>query len=550
MNNDATWRRPSVQLAAIACVSVACLLPFIGRAFDIDDPIFLWPAQQIAVGDARPLAATANWYGATSTLLDVTNHPLLWPAVLAGVGRIAGFGERAMHAATLVFAVVALLGTYAIARRTTPHAWLAAGLTLIAPAFFVSATTAMSDVPLLALWTLAVVLWMAARDRSSAGLYLLAGLVAAAATMTKYPGLALVPLLATQCRRRAWPAQAIALALPVAAIVGWEVYTRAAYGRGALRVALDYAAEGDRWATLPRQLVVGLSFLGGCFPAAALVALGFTRRSLVVTAGIWLVIAVAVVLMPDRLASDRATTLAHVVVFVGIGVAIVVAAGQELLRPRDADARLIGCWVLGVFAFAAVVNWTTNARSMLPAAPAIAILAARQLARSKHRFAMPLAGVVIVGSGALSYALADADAQSADGVRSAVATIRQRAGASTGTLWFTGHWGFQWYMEPRGTAIDQFTSTLRAGDLFVWPGSNTNAALMPEIATRRIDALSVRLDTRATPRPRGAASFYASVLGPVPYELGSTPPLEFVVYRVTRNILPPDAPSTTSTTRP
>ena len=62
------------------------------------------------------------------------------------------------------------------------------------------------------------------------------------------------------------------------------------------------------------------------------------------------------------------------------GVAVAILAASEWSRRRDADTELLLAWLLGTYFFAAVVNWTANARSVLPLLPPAAILLARRIA--------------------------------------------------------------------------------------------------------------------------------------------------------------------------
>lgn len=47
----------------LGLVTLGLLLPFAGKAFHIDDPIFLWTAEQISVSSADFFGFDVNWYG-------------------------------------------------------------------------------------------------------------------------------------------------------------------------------------------------------------------------------------------------------------------------------------------------------------------------------------------------------------------------------------------------------------------------------------------------------------------------------------------------------
>ena len=181
-------------------------------------------------------------------------------------------------------------------------------------------------------------------------------------------------------------------------------------------------------------------------------------------------------------------------------------------------------------------------RSILPMAPAIVIVAIRALDRSpakpNHRawFAVP-----VVISAIISLLLATADTQMANASRQAAGMIHDRARTFHGTLWFDGHWGFQWYMEQHGAvAMDYDNALLPAGDLLVQPQNNSNVHPMPMSALRVTDDIQIPvLPFVATINEPCGAEFYSSFWGPLPYAFGPKTPEQFVVFRITQNILPP-----------
>ena len=82
----------------------------------------------------------------------------------------------------------------------------------------------MCDVWLLALWVWSVDCWLRGLERHSCWLLLLASLLAAAATLTKYFGVSLVPLLAvyTLVRERRLTSRLLFLLIPIAIIGIYE----------------------------------------------------------------------------------------------------------------------------------------------------------------------------------------------------------------------------------------------------------------------------------------------------------------------------------------
>src|SRR5947199_3829088 len=144
-------------------------------------------------------------------------HPPLCSYYLAAIGSIFGWSEISLHAAFLFWATMSILGTFALAqrfcrlegrapaspssqelrppdKRTNAAPFQAALLTLFTPIFLVSATTVMCDVMMLALWIWALELWLAGLDRRQWWCLLVSAALISAAALTKFFGLALLPL--------------------------------------------------------------------------------------------------------------------------------------------------------------------------------------------------------------------------------------------------------------------------------------------------------------------------------------------------------------------
>jgi 4-amino-4-deoxy-L-arabinose transferase-like glycosyltransferase len=215
--------RPGLSLAKELIVTLAltllCLLPFINKAFHIDEPLFLWTAQQIVHSPTNFYGFDVNWSGTAIPMSQEMKNPPLTSYYQALVGRLAGFREATMHLAFLPFAMATVAAVVLLARRFTGSGLWAGILLIASPAFLVSASSIMSDVMMLALWTWAILLWVWGLDRKSPALLLAAGILVSCAALTKYPAISLIPLLLAYglLRRRMWPWQGIALLVPVAA---------------------------------------------------------------------------------------------------------------------------------------------------------------------------------------------------------------------------------------------------------------------------------------------------------------------------------------------
>ncbi len=548
-------RRRRRDLLVVAAVTLLLLVPFVAKPLHVDDPLFVWSARQIVAHPLDPYGFAANWAGWSQPFSAVTQNPPGGCYLLAAIGRVGGWGEVALHVGLLPVAVLTAVGTYLLAAEFCRRPVWATVLAMASPAVLVSATSLMCDVPMLCLWVWAVALWVwgSAAERPGRAVGLLAGAVACAAAgvLTKYPAIDLVPLLAAQAvlcparRGSTRAAQAVALAVPVAALVAWNRASAGLYGAGAFTAAVEYARRVRATESLAAgtRALDTLCFVGGAaLTAAAVAAVAVVQRGAGGGRAVRVIAVAVTAAVLGGLASAACRTptgwrgpagppawayFAQYGTLAAAGVAVLAAAGVGVGPAGDRRRGLfLLAWVAGVFAFAAVMNWTVNVRSVLPLVPAACILVVRATDRDQNFrpawVAATLAAAVAVTMAVSEYRVAAANRDVAVG----------HAGAR---VWFTGHWGFQYYMQRGGARpVEADGVGLAAGDTVVLPLNNDGPARLPAGA----DVL-VRVEAgngywlSLTSNPMGGG-FYSSYGDRLPVVFGPVPAEAFWVARVGR----------------
>src|SRR5262249_54621551 len=86
MDLSALDRSPRASAALLLALTLLLLVPFAGKAFHIDDPLFLSTARHIVERPLDPYGFRVNWYGDEMPMWEVTKNPPLLAYLVAGAG--------------------------------------------------------------------------------------------------------------------------------------------------------------------------------------------------------------------------------------------------------------------------------------------------------------------------------------------------------------------------------------------------------------------------------------------------------------------------------
>ncbi len=454
------------------------------KPLHIDDTAYYYYAAHIAEDPLRPYDFEIFWNHAPTSAMNVLAPPVLpywWAAAIRLFGQQPWLWKLWLFPFSLILttSLQALFRRFARGLETT-LVWL----TVFSPAIL-PGINLMLDVPALALGLGSLVVFFRAVDRGSTGLAILAGLFGGLAAQTKYTGLsapAVMLLYAVLFGR-------VRLGL-VAALVAVAVFTSGewlivlAHGRSHL---LSNLGQQSAMAFRKRHLVVPLlSIVGALTPAVAvlgLVGLGLPRRLVVL---IGAVVVASFYLL--GVAPGRADPLlvqwfwpALGVLAFGVAAAAAVrltgrigggAASGMRGRLRRSDAFLALWLGLEVVSYFALTTFPA-ARRVLGMVVVMTVLNGRLASRTCRGAARAavLPGVIIGGLalGGLYFGVDLCEAMSQkEAAEEAAHWIRWRQ--PDATIWYVGHWGFQFYAERAGLKpVVPNRSKLRAGDWLVVP---------------------------------------------------------------------------------
>jgi hypothetical protein len=599
--------------------------------------LFLWSARQILSDPINFYGFSVNWYGHEMPAYLVIKNPPLVSYCFAAIAYLFGWHELAFHCSVLLLAIAVIVGAYRLAGCFCSSPLLAASVSVFTPLFLVSSTTVMCDVMMLSLWVWAIVFWIQGIRRNEGWLLYLASFVIVLCTLTKYIGVSLIPLLFifSLAHKRKFGVWLLPLLMCALALWWYEYATRELYGFGLLSDAFHYSKEVKNLKTKDHisNVVIGLSFLGGCLINVTILLPILCKKRTIIT---WLIgVSLLTFILPllgtlnnYQLVDANGvkwSLAVHLSLFLAAGVGFLALCTMDFLDNRDEYGLILSAWIIGIFTFATFLNWTINARSFLPLAPAAGILMVRRLERlTKASKMMPAASIESVQGGdageneedvasnrtsckttrirgsiprherkfntlqlqksvrpevskgekdfckrlnsylysslcklgvvcgdlrivlllavmvLLAFLVTWADYRLANTARDAAIRIGTQYVKDGRTLWFQGHWGFQYYMEKEGAKpLDMKSPIAAPGDILVIPSNNTNVYAVNKYQMSLIDTIKlIPASWITTMSPVLGAGFYWDAKGPVPFATGCVPPEEYYVLQL-QNLMNP-----------
>lgn len=507
---------PGVVLATLL------LVPFFGKAYTIDDTLFLKQAQHLLADPLHPTAFDTVWTEKPAPLRmseimasGPTMAYLLVPTVLAGGA------EWVAHLTQLLLFIAGLLATTSLALRLgldVRGARTAALLLAATPAALAMASGAMPDIAALTFAAVGLDRLLAWRDSRGWRAGLLAGVALSAAALARSHALLLLPVGALLMQAqpfswRRWREMPAVTWLPLVAVPFFYLVVAA--------IVRDPKGPST-------VLSATLTYSDSRFLAANSVAF-VTHWSFVMPVTVpWLVIRWRQILRsPVLYATAPAiwmilsnqqppSRLVAITVAGSLGAAVLADVLADAGRRRDSLQFNLGLALLAPLPVGLYQHLPS--KYLLIVAPVAAILVARLIARAAPAVAWRTVMVTVPAGALLGLLIVNADAAFADLGRRAARELIAAQTAKGRTVWFAGHWGFQWYAERAGAKVlTQHGPGPRPGDLIV-SSQNALGGIVEMFQPRAL--ISVIAEDRPGGRimnRQAGAGFYSNAWGYLPW---------------------------------
>jgi hypothetical protein len=507
-------------------LSGVLLLPFIGKPFTIDDPLFLRAAEHVFVDPLHPADFEQVWNsGDRQQLSEYWLGGMLPAYVLAPVAAL-GSREWVAHLYQLLLLCVFLMASVSFAGRMGCDRMQAGAVGLLVasnPVTCAMAATCMPDVMAAAFAMLAMDRVMAFRENLRPGAGAAAGALLALAILCRGTT-AMLLVVSTLLLLPENFKRTVAYLWPLG-LTGLLVLTILGLNRshgGSVTVAGAFQ-QLTSIRNVPRNIVAFLCFQALTGPVL-LYWLLFRGRKFLAAAAALLALGIGLS------ALSSSANLRQYAVPAALGICFA-AAILGLLRELP-HALPLALWLGSGLVAAPYVHMA--AKYLLPGVPAAALLVVMHGARLQpHRFRFVTA-LLIAAGGICGILIVAGDATLAGSQRAAVDQLvapRIRQGK---TVWAGGQWAFLGYAQRAGARPLANTAPLpQPGDFIVVSRLDYYGKL--DTLPLRLDLVNVKPDDRCgvfVMNRRFSAGFYSIRFGYLPFALGCTQLNRYDVFRV------------------
>ena len=536
-----------LSLALLAAAVLIITLPFIFKAFRMDDTLFVWLGQEKL---ANPLALGLPDHGYEGNFfsLYLDTHPPLFTSFVALLLMLfGGASEAGLHVGFLVFPLLAAISMFFLSRRFSDSPLVAALLLVVTPGFMVMSQSIMTDVPTLSLWLAAVAAYVYAVDRDDGRLLALAAIAVSLAVLITYQSLSLLPLLFLYAllQRRISMRSMAPLVVGLLAFLGIVIFYLVQTGslpKLSYSIGLNLTP-----AFIANKTLATLSVIGGAIVFPLFLAMGLLkgRREYLYFAALFTTLLVVFLL---KTSSGQYTPVAAVLqaVFYAAGVLAVYRffnAGVDSTFSRrrsrvDMDNIFLILWICGVLIYTIILLPYASTRYLLTLFPPVILMFIRYArdvfpdSRQWLRFALAMLACTAL----MGLAVSVADYRLAGVYRELGSTWPAQLQQQGGRVWFAGEFGLRYYMEENGgTYLTADDNSPAAGDYVIvsreliahFLSAELRERLELEQSIEYADAWPFRVSD-----PGSQAGFYDQFHGFLPWSLAGGPVETIDIYLV------------------
>jgi len=244
------------------------LLPFLNKAFHIDDLFWIYTSNQILKDAFDFYGYRQNWFGVESWMYEITKTPPLFSYLLTPIIKFFGSGEVVLHLAALLPVFFTAAGIYFFSKEFCDQPLTATVLSISTPLFLVSSNLIMCDMLLAGFWVWSFLFWVKGVENQNNTHLFMGAVLAGFSALTKFNGASVIPLLVlySVIKEKRAPLNLLFLLIPLLFLAAYQILTAKLYGQGLLLDAASYSInyEPRDLSSLFSKTITTFSFIGGC----------------------------------------------------------------------------------------------------------------------------------------------------------------------------------------------------------------------------------------------------------------------------------------------
>ncbi len=539
------------DILIIVSLALALSLPFINQAFHIDDTNFLYITKQILKDPLRPYSFGINWRGTEERAFDILANPPLCPYYYALIINIFGESERVLHLAHLIFITLSAVFMYYLAKRFTKSALICSLFLVSTPAFMVMSHTIMPDITLLAFYLAGITLFIYGLDRKKNGLLILSGIFMALAGLSRYSGLTAffvaamyVLLKGKRIDRRVMLPFLAGGALFLVWCLHNLIFYKQLHFLKASGFQLVTLTLEDIFCKIEAILVyIGSTTIFFIFFVAAFLNKAY-KKVFFILASISLYFSI-IAKMKYAVTSFQSI---FIVAFTVSLLFFIFVAIDKIFAEKNKDIKreliFFVVWITFIILFTSTLYFVA-VKHILLLLPPLIILFVRVVEDVVRKHAKIYLSAAILLTALLGIAVSYADFKYADVYREFALKEAPQYKTTDNTIWFCGHWGFQYYMEKSSgfKSLKYLDNSPQKGDILIIPSLVAEHQWPCRMLQKRLSLLNIykyrwSMPLRTT-NARENFSFYTNVMllynpGFLAYYISIQDLEHFVIYRICR----------------
>lgn len=536
-------------------------LPFLNKAYHIDDTLWLYISDQIIKDPLKPYSFTVDWGNSLRTGSEFLDTPLAM-YYIAVISLIFGRSEIILHSSYLIFNIIAGLAFYFIAKKFIKRPLTPTLILLATPTFLVNSQNLMLDVPMLSVSLLAIALFIYGVDKDKHRVLFFGSLAAGFAYLTKPNAIVIIPLMALYSLLKKKPKYAYYQIIPIVFIALFSIHNYIFDNGLFIKNYLPFlfGEKTTNLAILFSFVIANFSYIGGAllFPLFLIYPFVLKKGNLKFlgfSAITSLILSALLFQFSSNFLSGKYTVsqISAFFIFTSSSIlfmTILIKANYSNLKlgalnllnikksRYDIDSFFIFVWVVGIFILNSVISGGAVRYNVLFLPPFI-ISYFTLLRKYSYQFRInfsKLSVIILILTTLTGLAVASADFIYANTYREFANSTAPSYKTNGNKVYFIGSGGYQYYMNDKGyTLLPKNDNSPKTGDIIIKARLAFPRKVNPELAERIELIGTVGYGSKFPLRTHNTAAhagFYTYAAGFLPYSFSNSNIETFEIYQV------------------